>query len=161
MHCRGGADALPASRCGCSRLAMHTAPRLPAQLPDRFRCLNESSAYTWLSPALLTGLFATGWFHEVTSYATDDCPTHLALNYWCEPCDGHVLKTGALGLEGMAECLHSVKAAVTADWPFSECVCMCTCMCLMHSAHAAHPSARYHPPDNLKNAAAVLEQPYT
>ncbi|PRW60895.1 ion channel [Chlorella sorokiniana] len=42
-----------------------------------------------------------GWFHEVTSYATDDCPTHLALNYW------------------------------------------------------------YHPPDNLKDASTVLEQPYT
>lgn len=44
---------------------------------------------------------AAGWFHEVTSYATEGCPTHLALNYW------------------------------------------------------------YHPPDNLEDAAAALEQPYT
>ncbi len=40
---------------------------------------HKGKSRSWAAPA-------AGWFHEVTSYATEDCPTHLALNYWCEPC---------------------------------------------------------------------------
>ncbi|QFZ25777.1 hypothetical protein EJF18_10889 [Clavispora lusitaniae] len=49
--------------------------------------LNLNKTQVWLEPGDMLYL-PCGWFHEVTSFANEDSPAHIAMNWWFMPPNG-------------------------------------------------------------------------